>query len=160
MKGIAESGSIEGSYYTWVDQFDTLGLGRGVPINTGNAAEGLLALRDGEWVTLRVPYPLGVLHQVDGRPHRRPRHRLEGQGHLGDLEHPRAVPLRDRGRHPEQGGQLPAPSRSVGEVVPHFRTTAREDAAERLHPPARRLLHFGTGVNGASGVRMASPGVG
>ena len=68
MKGIAESGSIEGSYYTWVDQFDTLGLGRDVPINTGNAAEGLLALRDGEWVTLRVPYPLGFYTKwMDGR---------------------------------------------------------------------------------------------
>ena len=68
MKGIDASGSIEGSYYTWVDQFDTLGLGRGVPINTGNAAEGLLALRDGEWVTLRVPYPLGFYTKwMDGR---------------------------------------------------------------------------------------------
>ena len=68
MKGIDASGSIEGSYYTWVDQFDTLGLGRDVPINTGNAAEGLLALRDGEWVTLRVPYPLGFYTKwMDGR---------------------------------------------------------------------------------------------
>ena len=38
-KGVTDSGSTEGSYYTWVDQFDTLGLGRNVPINTGNAAE-------------------------------------------------------------------------------------------------------------------------
>src|SRR5699024_1052774 len=37
----------------------TLGLGENVPINTGNESEGLLALKDGEWVVLRVPYPMG-----------------------------------------------------------------------------------------------------
>ena len=68
LKGVTESGSAEASYYTWVDQFNTLGLGEGVPINTGNASEGLLALRDGEWVVLRVPYPLGFYTKwMDGR---------------------------------------------------------------------------------------------
>jgi hypothetical protein len=68
MKGVTASGSAEGSYYTWVDQFDTLGLGRGVPINTGNASEALLAMRNGEWVVLRVPYPLGFYTKwMDGR---------------------------------------------------------------------------------------------
>ncbi len=67
-KGLTESGSVEASYYTWVDQFDTFGLGRNVPINTGNASEGLLALKDGEWVILRVPYPLGFYTKwMDGR---------------------------------------------------------------------------------------------
>ena len=68
MKGVSETGSAEASYYTWVDQFDTLGLGANVPINTGNASEGLLALKDGKWVVLRVPYPLGFYTKwVDGR---------------------------------------------------------------------------------------------
>jgi hypothetical protein len=68
MKGYAEPGSSEGSYYTWVDQFDTSGLGRNTPINTGNASEGLLALKDGKWVVLRVPYPLGFYTKwLDGR---------------------------------------------------------------------------------------------
>jgi hypothetical protein len=68
IKGVAESGSVGASYYTWVDQFDTFGLGRNIPINTGNAAEGLLALKDGQWVTLRVPYPLGFYTKwLDGR---------------------------------------------------------------------------------------------
>ena len=67
-KGVTDSGSAEGSYYTWVDQFDTLGLGENVPINTGNASEGLLALKDGEWVIMRVPYPLGFYTKwMDGR---------------------------------------------------------------------------------------------
>jgi hypothetical protein len=68
MKGVEAPGSAEASYYTWVDQFNTLGLGENVPINTGNASEGLLALKDGEWVVLRVPYPTGFYTKwMDGR---------------------------------------------------------------------------------------------
>ena len=68
LKGVSDPGSAEASYYTWVDQFDTLGLGRNVPINTGNASEALLALKDGKWVVLRVPYPLGFYTKwMDGR---------------------------------------------------------------------------------------------
>jgi hypothetical protein len=68
MKGVTDHGSAEGSYYTWVDQFDTLGLGANTPINTGNASEGLLALKDGKWVVLRVPYPTGYYTKwMDGR---------------------------------------------------------------------------------------------
>jgi hypothetical protein len=68
MKGVSEKGSAGASYYTWVDQFDTLGLGANTPINTGNGAEGLLALKDGKWVVLRVPYPLGFYAKwMDGR---------------------------------------------------------------------------------------------
>jgi hypothetical protein len=68
MQGLTIPGSAEGSYYTWVDQFNTLGLGRNVPINTGNESEGLLVLKDGKWVILRVPYPLGFYTKwVDGR---------------------------------------------------------------------------------------------
>jgi hypothetical protein len=68
LKGVTDRGSAEASYYTWVDQFDTFGLGRNVPINTGNASEGLLALKDGQWVILRVPYPNGFYAKwLDGR---------------------------------------------------------------------------------------------
>ena len=68
LKGLEDSGSAESSYYTWVDQFNTLGLGENVPINTGNHSEGLLALVDGEWVVMRVPYPLGFYTKwMDGR---------------------------------------------------------------------------------------------
>jgi hypothetical protein len=67
-KGVSDSGSAEASYYTWVDQFDTLGLGANVPIDTGNASEGLLVLKDGKWVVLRVPYPTGYYTKwLDGR---------------------------------------------------------------------------------------------
>jgi hypothetical protein len=59
MADVTDPGSAEASYYTWVDQFDTFGLGKNVPIATGNANEALLALVDGKFVTLRVPYPMG-----------------------------------------------------------------------------------------------------
>ena len=68
LKGVTENGSAEASYYTWVDQFDALGLGANTPINTGNASEALLALKDGQWVIMRVPYPLGFYTKwMDGR---------------------------------------------------------------------------------------------
>jgi hypothetical protein len=51
--------SVESSYYAWVDQHDTLGLGADVPIATGNLFDGVHALVDGEFLTLRIPYPLG-----------------------------------------------------------------------------------------------------
>jgi hypothetical protein len=51
--------SIESSYYAWVDQHDTLGLGANVPMATGNLFDGVHALSAGKFVTLRIPYPLG-----------------------------------------------------------------------------------------------------
>jgi hypothetical protein len=67
-QNVTESGSVESSYYTWVDQFDTFGLGKDVPIATGNLNDALLALVNGKFVTLRVPYPLGFYTKwMDGR---------------------------------------------------------------------------------------------
>jgi len=66
--GVTTPGSAEASYYTWVDQFGALGLGGNVPINTGNGSEGLLVLKEGKWIVLRVPYPLGFYTKwMDGR---------------------------------------------------------------------------------------------
>ena len=60
--------SVESSYYTWVDQHNTSGLGENVPIATGNLFDGVHALVDGAWVTLRIPYPLGFYSKgFDGR---------------------------------------------------------------------------------------------
>jgi hypothetical protein len=68
LKGVTDDGSAEASYYTWVDQFGTLGLGPNTPINTGNASEALLALKDGKLLSLRVPYPMGFYTKwMDGR---------------------------------------------------------------------------------------------
>jgi hypothetical protein len=60
--------SVESSYYTWVDQHNTLGLGANVPIATGNLYDGVHAFVDGKFVTLRIPYPLGLFSKgFDGR---------------------------------------------------------------------------------------------
>jgi hypothetical protein len=68
LKGVTDSGSAEASYYDWVDQFDTFGLGKNVPIATGNGEDALMALSDGKWVVLRVPYPIGFFAKgLDGR---------------------------------------------------------------------------------------------
>ena len=65
--GIGDN-SAEASYYTWVDQHNTLGLGDNVPISTANLNDGFVALKDGKMVMLRVPYPMGFYAKgLDGR---------------------------------------------------------------------------------------------
>ncbi|HXX26074.1 MAG TPA: carboxypeptidase regulatory-like domain-containing protein [Pseudolabrys sp.] len=60
--------SAEASYYTWVDQHNTLGLGDNVPISTANLNDGFIALKDGQMVMLRIPYPMGFYAKgLDGR---------------------------------------------------------------------------------------------
>jgi hypothetical protein len=60
--------SVESSYYAWVDQHNTLGLGENVPMATGNLSDGIHALVNGKFLTLRVPYPLGFYTKgMDGR---------------------------------------------------------------------------------------------
>ena len=45
-----------------------LGLGKNVPFATGNMSDSLVALVDGKFVTLRVPYPMGFHAKgMDGR---------------------------------------------------------------------------------------------
>ena len=67
-KGVDEKGSANHAYYLWVDRFNTLGLGKDVPIASTNGGESLLAVVDGKMVDIRVPYPLGFFTKnVDGR---------------------------------------------------------------------------------------------
>jgi hypothetical protein len=67
-KGAVDSASADEAYYNFVDRFDLLGLGKDVPIATGNLSEGLLPLVDGKFMTLRVPYPMGFYAKgMDGR---------------------------------------------------------------------------------------------
>ncbi len=67
-RGLGEN-SAESSYYTWVDQHNTFGLGENVPMSTANLMDGLVALgKDGKMISLRVPYPLGFYAKgFDGR---------------------------------------------------------------------------------------------
>ena len=60
--------SAESSYYTWVDQHNTFGLGENVPMSTANLNDGFVALKDGKMVTIRIPYPMGFYAKgFDGR---------------------------------------------------------------------------------------------
>ena len=172
MKGVTDSGSAEASYYTWVDQFDTFGLGRNVPINTGNASEGLLVLKDGKWIVLRVPYPLGLLHEVAGRPDRRCQGGMEGPRALVHGQHARAVPHGGRQGDDEQGREVPAPAGPPGEVdrtkgasgvrlsAAHFRVmgsgslSKSEVAMRRLGLPTRMVLCL-AGAAGIAGLAQA-----
>jgi hypothetical protein len=68
LKNVPDPGSAEASYYTWIDRFDTFGLGRNVPIAMGNLNDSIFALVDGKLITFRIPYPSGFFPKnVDGR---------------------------------------------------------------------------------------------
>jgi hypothetical protein len=57
-------------YYNWVDQHNIAGFGANTPIATGSNSDALLVLnpQTREWITLRVPYPLGFYSRgLDGR---------------------------------------------------------------------------------------------
>jgi hypothetical protein len=68
LRDVQEPGSAEASYYTWVDWFDTFGLGANVPIAMGNLNSSILPLVNGRFLNLVVPYPMGFFPKnVDGR---------------------------------------------------------------------------------------------
>jgi hypothetical protein len=65
--GIGDN-SAESSYYTWVDQHNTLGLGNDVPVSTGNLNDGLIAYANGKMIVMKLPYPTGFYAKgLDGR---------------------------------------------------------------------------------------------
>ena len=89
-QGIGEN-SAESSYYTWVDQHNTFGLGENMPMSTANLNDGLVALKDGKMIVLRVPYPLGFYAKgFDGRIDDTER-RLEGPRVVDHERRPDAV---------------------------------------------------------------------
>jgi hypothetical protein len=69
-KGVQTPGTSDGNYYTFVDQFGTMGLGDDIPISIGDNSDSLKAFvpSTGEHLVLRVPYPLGFHAKgMDGR---------------------------------------------------------------------------------------------
>jgi hypothetical protein len=67
-KGSPDNVAADSNYYDWIDVHDTLGMGKNVPVATGNLSDSLLVLINGKWTVLRVPYPLGFFaKQLDGR---------------------------------------------------------------------------------------------
>jgi hypothetical protein len=69
-QGTTEYGSADTNYYNWVDQFDTFGMGKNIPIATANDMDALEALdpQTGKFLVMRVPYPMGFFAKsMDGR---------------------------------------------------------------------------------------------
>ena len=57
-------------YYNWVDRHNIAGFGTDTPLANGSNSDALLVLnpQTREWITLRVPYPLGFYSRgMDGR---------------------------------------------------------------------------------------------
>ena len=71
MKGTGkEMGSADFHYYIWVDQFDTLGLGKDMVIVTGTNSDSLLVFNPAteKFTIIRTPYPRGMFTRgLDGR---------------------------------------------------------------------------------------------
>ena len=68
LRDVTDPGSAEASYYTWIDRFGVFGLGRNVPIAMGNLNSSILALVDGRFINITLPYPMGFFAKnVDAR---------------------------------------------------------------------------------------------
>jgi hypothetical protein len=69
-KDVTDVGSADTNYYNWVDQFDSLGMGKNVPVATANDGDALdvLDTATGKFIVMRVPYPMGFFAKsLDGR---------------------------------------------------------------------------------------------
>lgn len=66
----AEGKGTDFHYYTWVDQFNTLGLGKDTVITNGTNSDSLIAFNPEteEFTVIRIPYPMITFTRgVDGR---------------------------------------------------------------------------------------------
>ena len=118
-KGIGEN-SAEASYYSWVDQHNTFGLGEDIPMSTANLMDGLVALnKDGKMVVDARALSARLLRQGLRRPHRRSERGLEGPRPVGRQWRPHAMADRRRQGHEAVGGALPAAARSAGQIGEH-----------------------------------------
>jgi hypothetical protein len=69
-KGVVGDLGTDYFYYNWTDVFDTSGLGKDTQFVTGTWSDSLMAVKAGttDWITLRVPYPLGFYARgLEGR---------------------------------------------------------------------------------------------
>ena len=146
MKGVTDPGSAGASYYTWVDQFDTLGPGPGHTDQYGQR-RGRAARAERRQVGRPArPLPAGLLHEMDGRPRGRSRRRMEGPGDLVHRQHPRAVPHGGREGDDEQGREVPAAARPARQVRAAIISTAR-------HVPPAETARGMAGVSQGFAVR-------
>ena len=102
-------------YFNWVDRDNILGPRREhAAWRPGSNSDSLLVLDPAtrQWLTLRVPYPLGFYSRgMDGRIDA-PERGLERARPLRELRHPLRVAHRGRQGHEGQAGEVPAAPRS------------------------------------------------
>ena len=96
-------------YLNWVDRYNTLGLGKDVSVVLGTGSDSLHFFKPDtkEWITVRVPYPMGLLHPRYRRAHRRSQNRLEGPRAVGDYRNARDLALRRRQGTDASNGAFP-----------------------------------------------------
>ena len=116
-KGIGEN-SAESSYYTWVDQHNTFGLGDDVPMSTGNLNDGLVAYerrQDDRSCACRILWDFTPKVSTAASMIPKP----AGRGvDCGVCERrPHAVAQRKRQRRQADGRAFPVAARSAGEIT-------------------------------------------
>jgi len=99
-----------------VDRFNTLGLGKDVPIAETNAASRCSRWSTGKLVDLRVPYPLGFIHQERRRRIDDPSAGWKGRG-LWTTSGTRTVFHNGRHAEPAQGVQVPGAAEPARELT-------------------------------------------
>ena len=111
-KNVTASGSADSHYYVWVDQFDTLGLGKNTPIITGNSSDSLMPWSTESSRSCACPIrwassPRGWMGASTTR------RRLEGKGSLDHMGYAHTVPQRDGKRDKPQSSPLSDSTRST-----------------------------------------------
>jgi hypothetical protein len=67
-KGVEKPGTADSHYLNWVDWHNTSGFGNNTPMANGSSSDALYAFVGGNFITMRVPYPMGFhTRGMDGR---------------------------------------------------------------------------------------------
>ena len=110
-----------------------LGLGEDVPMSTANLHNGLVAMKDGKMILLRVPYPLGFYAKgFDGRIDD-PKAGWKGRGLWQFERRPHAVADGKRQRLQTAGGAFSIAARSVGEITERGKNSVFRSALSASH---------------------------
>ena len=111
-----ETGSTEYPYFLWVDQFDTLGLGKDTVIVTGTTSDSMLIFdpKKETFTVFRMAYPMPFYTRgLDGRIDDA-KAGWKGRGHLGDVQ---LVHAQIHGNAARFGQSHSSAPESVGELT-------------------------------------------
>ena len=107
------------SYLTQLDEHDTLGLGQDVPLygNVNTDSLEVFVPKTRQFVTLRVPYPLGFFSRSAVGRVDDPKAGWKGKGLWSNYSDLRGMARRGRQGRQAEGHQVPDSSQSAGQVV-------------------------------------------